>query len=168
MTGYGRLNPHKSIQSTLIIVFTLCISSSSSLASLYFKSSPLFGSTSKKTSWVVCWHQDILRSLLLDGVLSGRPDIGLVRRTWPTALLSKLQTRTVRRYAEEGLLLRPGHGPFGHVPRTVRASTENTVRWFVPVFDAQIDVNNNVEREYTFSLSHYSRPKMLFGSWNVT
>jgi hypothetical protein len=46
MKGYDRLRPPQSIQSTLLIVFTLCIWSSPSLAFLYLEFSPLFGSKS--------------------------------------------------------------------------------------------------------------------------
>jgi hypothetical protein len=49
--------------------------------------------------------------------------------------------RTVWKHAEEDPLLRPGHRPFDPVMRTARASVESTIRWFVPVFGAQIDVN---------------------------
>jgi hypothetical protein len=41
-------------------------------------------------------------------------------------------------------LLRPGHGSSGREPRTVRTSAENTVRWFVSVFDVHIDANNYI------------------------
>jgi hypothetical protein len=43
--GLRPIEPPQSIQSTLFIVFTLCIRNSPSLAFLYLKSSPLFGST---------------------------------------------------------------------------------------------------------------------------
>jgi hypothetical protein len=52
---------------------------------------------------------------------------------------SKPHVRTVWTYAEESLL-RPGRGPSSPVLRTVCASAESTVRWFIPVFGAQIGV----------------------------
>ena len=38
--------------------------------------------------------------------------------------------------AEEDPLLRSCHGPSGLGPWTIRASTESTVRWFIPLFGA--------------------------------
>lgn len=41
-------------------------------------------------------------------------------------------------------LLRPGRGSSGREPRTIHTSAESTVRWFVSVFDVQIDANNYI------------------------
>jgi hypothetical protein len=79
MKGYGRLNPTQSIQSNLLIIFTLCIRSSPSLAFLYLESSPLFGSTSTRGVLVgLLMPRYTLGSLLPDGVLLGRRDLGLL------------------------------------------------------------------------------------------
>jgi hypothetical protein len=140
MKGYGRLTHPQSIQSTLLIVFTLCIRSSSSLASLYLESSPLFGSTSTRgVLGGLPTPRHTLGSLLSGGVPPGRRDLGLLRRGRPSAPL-----RTVRTYAEEETLLRPGRGLSDPVSRTVRASADSTTRRFVPVFGAQIDDNSYI------------------------
>jgi hypothetical protein len=58
---------------------------------------------------------------------------------------SEPQVWTVQMYAEEESLLRPGHGPSGPMPQTVRASAESTAMRFVPVFDTQISTNTNFD-----------------------
>jgi hypothetical protein len=61
--------------------FTLCIKSSPSLAFLYLKFSPLFGSTSTRgILGGLPTPRHTLGSLLLDGVPPWRQDLGLLRR----------------------------------------------------------------------------------------
>jgi hypothetical protein len=92
MKGYDQLNPQQLIQSIVLINFTLCIRSSSSLAFLYLKSSPLFGSTSTRgVLGGMPTPRHTLGSLLSDGVSPGRRDLGLLRRRRSSA-----PSRTVR------------------------------------------------------------------------
>jgi hypothetical protein len=134
MKGYGPLNPSQSIQSTLLIFFTLYIRSSSSLASIYLKSSPLFDYMSTRS---VLGGQPtprhILGSLLPDGVPPERWDLGLLQRRGPFA-----PSRTIRALDADRPDIRRGRAapaprsrPFGHAPWTVRVSAESTTRWFV-------------------------------------
>jgi hypothetical protein len=131
MKGYDRLNPPHSIKSSLFLVFTLCIRSSSSLASFYLKSSPLFGCTlTRGILGGLPMLRHTLRSLLPDGVPPERQDLGLLRRRRPSA-----PSRTVRAPGADrpdvrrgGVAPVLGRGPSGPVPRTVRASAESTTR----------------------------------------
>lgn len=128
MKGYIRLNRPQSIQSTLLIVFTLCIRSSSSLASLYLESSPLFGSTSTRgVLGGLPTPRHTLGSLLPDGVHPGRRDLGLLRRRRPS-----VPSRTVRASgADHPDIHREGAAPAPR-SRTVRpCAVESTARRFI-------------------------------------
>jgi hypothetical protein len=90
--GLWPIEPPQSIKFNILIVFTLCINISSSLAFLYLKSSPLFGFTSTRgVLGGLLTPRHTLGSLLLDGVPPGRRDLGLLRRRRPS-----VQSRTVR------------------------------------------------------------------------
>jgi hypothetical protein len=118
MKSYDRLNPPQSIKSSLLLVFTLCIRSSSSLAPLYLKSSPLFGSTSTRdVLGGLPTPRHTLRSLLPDRVYDLFSPTGSLpggeiqvyceeedhlRHREP----SEPQARTVQTYTEEESLLR--------------------------------------------------------------
>jgi hypothetical protein len=134
MKAYGRLNPPQSIQSNLLIIFTLCIRSGPSLAFPYLESSSLFGSTSTRgvldgppTS------KHTLGSLLLDGVPLERRDLGLMQKRRPSA-----PSRTIWASGADhpeacigGAAPAPGHRPFDPGQWTVRNSVESTARWFI-------------------------------------
>jgi hypothetical protein len=112
MKGYDRLNPAQSIKSSLL-VFTLCIRCSSSLASLYLKSSPLFGSTSTRgVLGGLPTPRHTLRSLLPDGVPPERRDLGLLRRR-PSAPSRTIRAPGVDRtdVHRRGVAPAPGRGP---------------------------------------------------------
>jgi hypothetical protein len=127
MKGYDRLNLPQSIKSNLLIIFTLCNSSSSSLASLYFKFLPLFGSTlTRDVLGGFSTPRHTLWSLLPNEVPPGMRDLGLLWRKRPSA-----PSRTVQTHAVEESLLRPGRGPSGPMSRTIRTSAESTVRRFI-------------------------------------
>jgi hypothetical protein len=137
------MEPPQSIKSSLFFVFTLCITSSSSIASFYLKYSPLFSSMSTKdVLGGLSTPRHTLRSLLPDGVSPGRRDLGLLRRR-PSA-----PSRTVRAPRADrpevrrgGITPAPGHGPSDPVPRTVRTSAESTATRSFLVFRARIDAN---------------------------
>jgi hypothetical protein len=68
--GLWPIKPSQSIQSNLLIVFTLCIRNYSSLASLYLEYSSLFGYTSTRgVLGGLPTSRHTLESLLLDGSL---------------------------------------------------------------------------------------------------
>jgi hypothetical protein len=120
----------QSIQSTLLIVFTLCIRSSPSLAFLHLESSPLFVSTSTRGVLDgLSRLRHTLGSLLPDGVPPERRDLGLLRRRWPFAPLRTIQAPgmdcpDVCREGSTSALR----------SRIVRATADSTARRFVPVF----------------------------------
>jgi hypothetical protein len=127
----------KSIQTTLLLVFTLCIRSSPSLVFLYLESSPLFGSMS--TTGILGGLPTLIHtlgSLLSDRVPPGRRDLGLLRRIRLFAPLRTIQTLDADRpdVRREGVTLASRSW-------TIRASTESTARWLVPVFGVQIGAN---------------------------
>jgi hypothetical protein len=131
MKGYGRLNPPQSIKSSLLLVFTLCIRNSSSLASFYLKSSPLFGSTSTRG--------------VLGGLPTPRHTLQSLPRwgpSWEARSRSVAKKKTLCAITDR---LSPRHGLSGHTERrshscassrTVHASAESTVRRSFLVFGA--------------------------------
>jgi hypothetical protein len=130
--------PPKSIQSILLIIFTLCIRSSPSLALFYLKSSPLLGSTSTRGVLDgLPMPRHTLVSLLSDGVHPGRRDLGLLQRRQSSA-----PSWTIRATGTDRPdVHREGAAP---MPRswTIRASTKSTTNSSSPVFGAQISVNS--------------------------
>jgi hypothetical protein len=103
------------------LVFTLCIRSSSSLALLYLKYSPLFSSTStRRVLGSLPIPRQCLGSLLSDGVPPGSEI-----QTLPANSAALAHTRTVR-FVRQDPAPAPGRGPSGPWPRTVRASAEST------------------------------------------
>jgi hypothetical protein len=141
MKDYGRLNPPQSIQSTLLIVFTLCIRSNSSLASLYLKSSPLFGSTSMRgVLGGLPTPRHTLESLLPDGVPPRRQDLSLLLRRRLSA-----PSRTVRAPGADHLDVRRGGATSAPRPRTICAFRQ-VVRYSVWRLDRrqqQYKITNN-------------------------
>jgi hypothetical protein len=84
MKAYGRLSPLQLIKSNLLIVLPYVLGVEQfipSLASLYLKSTSLFGSTSARgVLGGVSMPRHTLGSLLADGVPPGRRDLGLLQR----------------------------------------------------------------------------------------
>jgi hypothetical protein len=128
MEDYDRLKRNNRINNQLHLVFTLYIRSSSSLAFLYLKSSPLFGSTS--TGGVLGGlpiSRQGLGPLLPDGVPPGSETQAL-----PANSVAPTQAdRSASRRGPSDSLGRnpspaPGHGPSGPWSRIVRASAEST------------------------------------------
>jgi hypothetical protein len=98
------IEPPQSIQSNLLINFTLCIRSISSLASLYLEPLPLFGSTSTRgVLGGLPTLRHTLGSLLPDGVPPQRRDLGLLQRRTCSA-----PSRTVRTPSADRLDVRRG------------------------------------------------------------
>jgi hypothetical protein len=105
MKGYDRLNTHNRSNQIYLLFFTLCIRSSSSLASIYLKSSPLFGSTSTRgILGGLLMPRHTIGSLLSDGVPPGRQDLGPLCHRGS----SEPQAWTVRTYVEKETLLHLG------------------------------------------------------------
>jgi hypothetical protein len=144
MKGYDRLNPTQSIKSSLLLVFTLYIRSSSSLASIYLKSSPLFGYMSTRgVLGGLPTPRHTLRSLLPDGIPPERRDLGPLRRRRPSAPSWTIRASGADRsdVHRGGVAPAPGCGPSGPVPRTVHVFAESTARRSFLVFDARIGAN---------------------------
>jgi hypothetical protein len=129
MKGYDGLNPPQLIQSTLLLVFTLCIRSITSLAFLYLESSPLFASTS-------------IRGVLGDLSMPRHPRISPLRwgPSWEARSRSVAKKTTLCAIVNHPS---PRHRSYGRTQMrsrscarswTVLASTESTVMWFVLVF----------------------------------
>jgi hypothetical protein len=90
MNGYDRLNSSQLIQSTLLIVFNLCIISSPSLAFLHFKFPPLFGFTSTRDVFSdLSTLRHTLGFLLLDEVPSERQDRSATKKTTLCAIADR-------------------------------------------------------------------------------
>jgi hypothetical protein len=116
------IDPPQSIRSTLLIVFTLYIRSSSSLASLYFESLPLFGSTSTKGVLDgLLTPRHTIGSLLPEEVPPERQYLGLLQRRRRSTPSWTVQAPD----ADRPDIHRGGAAPAPRL-RTVRASAEST------------------------------------------
>jgi hypothetical protein len=148
MKGYGWLNLPQSIQSTLLVIFTLYIRSSSSLAFLYRWSSPLFGSTlTRGVLGGLSMARHTLGSFLPDEVRSR----SAVKKTTLCATADRPTLGADRPDIRRGgAASTSGHEPSDLGPWTIRASTESTTRWFVLVFSAQTGDNKYLHRHATY------------------
>jgi hypothetical protein len=146
MNGYGRLNSPQSIQSNLLIIFTLSIRSSPSLSFPYLESSSLFGSTSTRdVLGGLPTPRHALWSLLPDGVSPGRRGLGLWRRQpFVPSRTSEPQARTVRRCAEEEPLPRQVTNRPAQDRRPSASPLRAPPSGSSPVFGVQIGVNKSV------------------------
>jgi hypothetical protein len=114
--------------------------SSSSLASIYLKPSPFFGSMPiRGVLGGLSTPKHTLRSLLPDGVPPDKRDLGLLRRRRPSVPSQTVRAPDtyrpdVRRGADAPA---PGRGPSGTVSQTILASAESTTRRSIPVFVAR-------------------------------
>jgi hypothetical protein len=125
--GVRPIEPPQSIQSIVLIIFTLCIRSNHSLVFLYLEYWPLFGSTSTRgVLGGLSTPRDTIGSLLLDGVSLRRRDLGLMQRIRPS-----MPSRTVRAPGAG----RPDAHREGAAPatrsQTIRAAAGSTDRWFI-------------------------------------
>jgi hypothetical protein len=126
MKDYDRLNHTQSIQSTLFIIFTLCIRSSPSLAFLHLEYSSLFGSTSTRdVLGGLPTPRLTIGSLFPNGVPPGRRDLGLMQRRRYYIIVDRPdvrregvalapRSRTVRPYAADCPRLRREHRQVVH------------------------------------------------------
>jgi hypothetical protein len=124
MKSYDRLNPPQLIQSTLLLVFTLCIRSRPSLTSLYLESSPLFGSTSTRgILGGLPMPRHTIASLIPDGVPPRRRDLSLLRRSRPSA-----SSWAVRVLGMDRPDVRRGGAAYAPRSRTIRPCVADRLR----------------------------------------
>jgi hypothetical protein len=173
MKGYDRLNPTQSIQSTLLIVFTLCIRSSPSLSFLHLECSRLFGSTSTRGVFDgLPTLRHTLGSLLPNGCPSREARSRYAAKRCPSA-----PSHTVRAPGTDHLSLgadfpdlrREGVTP-APVPRTVRPCAADRPRirrehrrWFILAFGVQIDANTSPHQSF-----HLEQKEYIFHSPHTT
>jgi hypothetical protein len=138
MKVYDQVNPQQSIKSNLLIVFTLCIRSSSSLAFLYLKHSPLFGSTLTRRCFR--WPADAKAHPRISPP-RWRPSRETRSRPAANKTLCVIADRSD--VCRGRVVPARGRGPSDPMSRTIRGSAESTARRSVPVFGAQIAANSD-------------------------